>query len=301
MRRGQGMLRTSKSKRANVLRVASLILVGAAVIVSAQAALFFQLFAPRVSQANAQLHALTLETAQRKLATRVATQIESLSKINAQRDITERTPAEALRDFRNHFSVAPVDALSTLQDELTVLTAGVPDVAEQVDKISADIDRMRTIYADDYKSLLADLKRPPWYLWPTASLVAVKSGYRQAATMNRAIYLAETGEIGTARVMLAGLNASVIDASIEAKIYYTLARLQFELFRRTPEADYYTQSIQYLRQSLRTDPDYTLAKRLLDFLLSLDQAATAPQSAEGRPEAPSDGEGAAVSAEKRIF
>jgi len=73
------------------------------------------------------------------------------------------------------------------------------------------------------------------------------------------------------------------------------------LFRATPEAEYYEQSLQYLRQSLAADPDMDLAKHLLDFLLSLPLAATAPQAAEGRPEVPSEGEGAAVSAEKRIF
>ncbi len=80
-----------------------------------------------------------------------------------------------------------------------------------------------------------------------------------------------------------------------------LGRLHFELFRATPEVEYYTQSVEYLRQSLLTDPDLQFAQRLLDFLLSLPQSATAPQAAEGRPETPSEGEGAAISAEKRIF
>lgn len=295
------MVKALMSNRANVLRTTLVILVGAALIVSTQAAIFFHVFAPRVSQANTQLHELILEKAQRKLGIRVAEQIEALMNASVRTDATERTLAEAWRDFQNHFSVAPVGALDALQDEIVVLTAGVDGVADLVQRLSSDLERLQWMYADDLKPLLADLKRPPWYLWPTAPVVAAKSGYRQAATMNRAIYLAQTGEIGTARVMLAGLNASVDDENLEAKIYYTLARLQFELFRRTPEADYYTQSVQYLRQSLRTDPGYTLAKRLLDFLLSLDQAATAPQSSEGRPESPSQGEGAAVSTEKRIF
>ncbi|NNC77182.1 MAG: hypothetical protein HKN77_04415 [Woeseiaceae bacterium] len=294
------MFKTLLSDRTNLLRTALLFFVAGIFVVATQAALFFHVFAPRVSQANIQLHELILEKAQKKLSTQIARQVEVLITTHSPADETERTLAEAWRDFQNHFSVAPVEALSSLQNELVVLTAGAGD-ADPANRLSNDIERLQGIYADDHKPLLAELKRPPWYLWPTAPVVAAKSGYRQAAMMNRAIYLAQTGEIGTARVMLAGLNASVDDASIEAKIYYTLARLQFELFRRTPEADYYTQSVQYLRQSLRTDPGYPLAKRMLDFLLSLDQAATAPQASEGRPESPSEGEGAAVSTEKRIF
>lgn len=294
------MIKTLLSDKANLLRSALLIFVAGVFVVATQAALFFHIFAPRVSQANIQLHELILEKAQKKLSAKIAKQFETLINTSSPADETERTPAQAWRDFQNHFSVAPVEALNSLQNELVVFTAGTVG-ADPANKLSNDIKRLQGMYADDHKPLLAELKRPPWYLWPTAPVVAAKSGYRQAATMNRAIYLAQTGEIGTARVMLAGLNASVDDVSVEAKIYYTLARLQFELFRRTPEADYYTQSVQYLRQSLRTDPSYPLAKRLLDFLLSLDQAATAPQSSEGRPESPSEGEGAAVSTEKRIF
>ena len=165
----------------------------------------------------------------------------------------------------------------------------------------ARLERLQTIYADSYKDLRADLRDPPAFLWPMASIVAERSGYRQAVTLNRALYLAQTGEIGTARVMLAGLNAAVEDLDLLATIHYTLGRLQFELFRATPDVEYYTQSIQYLRQSLVADPDLQLAQRLLDFLLSLPQAATAPQTADGRPETPSEGDGAAVSAEQRIF
>lgn len=294
------MFKALLSGRTKLLRTALLIVVAGVFVVATQAALFFHIFAPRVSKANIQLHELILEKAQKKLSTQIAKQIEALIDTSAPMDDTERTLAQAWRDFQDHFSVAPVEALISLQDELVVLTAATGD-ADSANKLSDDIERLQGMYADDHKPLLAELKRPPWYLWPTAPVIAAKSGYRQAATMNRAIYLAQTGEIGTARVMLAGLNASVDNASVEAKIYYTLARLQFELFRRTPEADYYTQSVQYLRQSLRSDPAYPLAKRMLDFLLSLDQAATAPQSSEGRPESPSEGEGAAVSTEKRIF
>ena len=294
------MFKALPSDKANLLRSALLIFVAGVFVVATQTALFFHIFSPRVSQANIQLHELILEKAQKKLSTQIAKQFEALINTSSPADEAERTLAQAWRDFQNHFSVAPVEALNSLENELVVFTARNGD-SDPANKLSNDIKRLQGMYADDHRPLLAELKRPPWYLWPTAPIVAAKSGYRQAATMNRAIYLAQTGEIGTARVMLAGLNASVDDVSVEAKIYYTLARLQFELFRRTPEADYYTQSVQYLRQSLRTDPGYPLAKRMLDFLLSLDQAATAPQSSEGRPESPSEGEGAAVSTDKRIF
>ena len=278
-----------------------LILLAIVSIAATQAMLFYFLTTPRIEQANAQLFELSVENSQRSLYYEIARQVRTLIELAPDTDARESPLANAWAEFEVHFTAAPRDAVAALADQMPALTAGSRADAGAVRKLTASLERLRAIYADSYKELLADLRKPPIFLWPMASIVAERSGYRQAVTLNRALYLAQTGEIGTARVMLAGLNASVEDPAVLATIYYTLARLQFELFRATPEVDYYTQSIQYLRQSLIADPDLQLAQRLLDFLLSLPQVAAAPQAADGRPETPSEGEGAAVSAENRIF
>lgn len=287
--------------RVKLARIVLLVCVLIAFVCSVQAALFYREFAPRIAQANADLFDLMVEKAQRKLYGDIALQIETLGKTATPADADERTLADGWDEFQSHFAAAPREAVIALGNELPGLTAGISDAGGGVSRLIAQLDRLNEIYADSYKELLNDIKRPPAYLWPAAPIVASRSGYRQAATLNRALYLAQTGEIGTARVMLAGLNASVDDAELLSTIYYTLGRLQFELFVATPEAEYFTQSVQYLRQSLEANPASPLAKRLLDYLLSLSQTATAPQAAEGRPETQSEGEGAAVSAERRVF
>ena len=278
-----------------------LILLAIVSIAATQAMLFYFLTTPRIEQANAQLFELSVENSQRSLYYEIARQVRTLIELAPDTDARESPLANAWAEFEVHFTAAPRDAVAALADQMPALTAGSRADAGAVRKLTASLERLRAIYADSYKELLADLRKPSIFLWPMASIVAERSGYRQAVTLNRALYLAQTGEIGTARVMLAGLNASVEDPGVLATIYYTLARLQFELFRATPEVEYYTQSIQYLRQSLIADPDLQLAQRLLDFLLSLPPTAAAPQAADGRPETPSEGEGAAVSAENRIF
>lgn len=278
-----------------------LILLAIVSIAATQAMLFYFLMTPRIEQANAQLFELSVENSQRSLYYEIARQVRTLIELAPDTDARESPLANAWAEFEVHFTAAPRDAVAALADQMPALTAGSRADAGAVRKLTASLERLRAIYADSYKELLADLRKPSIFLWPMASIVAERSGYRQAVTLNRALYLAQTGEIGTARVMLAGLNASVEDPGVLATIYYTLARLQFELFRATPEVEYYTQSIQYLRQSLIADPDLQLAQRLLDFLLSLPPTAAAPQAADGRPETPSEGEGAAVSAENRIF
>ena len=289
------------ANRERLGRLSLLVLAVIVFVTGLQAALFYGQFTPRMTRANADLFDLMVEESQRKLLRGISVQVEMLDRTDPSAEADERTLSDAWDEFLGHFAAGPREAVEMLSNELPGLTAGSSDAQGAVSRLAADVARLSTIYADSYKELLADLKRPPLYLWPTAPVIASRSGYVQAATLNRALYLAQTGEIGTARVMLAGLNASVDDPEMLGTIYYTLGRLQFELFAATPEAEYFTQALQYLRQSLEVDPDMRLARRLLDYLLSLPQAAAAPQASEGRPETPSEGEGAAVSAEKRVF
>lgn len=279
---------------------------GLVILLAVQAAVFHRLYAPRVEAANASLAALVAETANRDLYRDLRQQVDGLIEAetgaeDTARDGEERTLAEGWQDFAGHYAAAPREALEAFSEELPALTAGTTADAESVAVVRDSLARLQDLYSHDYRDLLDELRRPPLFLWPAAGVIAERTGYRQAAAFNRALYLAQTGDIGTARVMLAGLNATVDDPEMLARIYYLLARLQFELFLQTPEIEYYTQSLTYLRESLLADSRGQLPRRLLDFLLSLPQSATAPQSAEGRPETPSEGEGAAVSAEKRIF
>ncbi len=279
--------------------LAAVVVLAIVILVALQATLFYQRIGPRMQAANETLHALVVETAQRRLYAEAAAAADRLVAASPPQDDDAPTLSAAWQDFAGHFGAAPAESIAALRDELPGLTAGRDAAA--VASLESALERLAALYANDFKALIDDLRRPPFYLWPTAGIVAARSGYRQAAVFNRALYLAQTGDIGTARVMLAGLNATVEDPELLARVHYLLGRLQFELFVDTPEVEYYSQSLAYLRQSLAEDPGGPLARRLLDFLLSLPQTATAPQSAEGRPETPSEGEGAAISAEKRIF
>jgi len=282
-------------------KLAVFLLLAMVTVAALQAAIFYSMFTPRIEKANALLFELGVENSQRSIYFEIDRKVRALIKLAPESDAPQLTLAGAWKDFGSHFTASPYAALDAFLSTLPAVTADNRADASAIEELAAQLERLQAIYADSYKDLLVDLRAPPVYLWPTGSIIAKRSGYRQAVTLNRALYLAQTGEIGTARVMLAGLNAAVEDPKILATVYYTLGRVQFELFRTTPEVEYYTQSIHYLRQALATDPGLQLAKRLLDFLLSLPATETAPQSPDGRPETPSEGAGAAISAEKRVF
>lgn len=289
------------SRGARYATIALLVFAFAAIVGGTQAALFYSEFRPRVARANSLLFNLLVEKTQGSIYRSIEVQLEALENSSEDGEGMENLVTTAWDNFDDHFALAPNEALETLRAELPVFAAGLKDAGSEIERLGEELDRLRAIYSDPYKQLLADLERPPLYLWPTASLLAGKSGYRQAMTLNRALYLAQVGEIGTARVMLAGLHASTDDPKMLGLINYTLGRLQFELFRARPDAEFYVQSVFYLRESLQADPDSSLAKRFFDYLFSLSQADSVPRAGEGEPTTPSEGEGAAISADKRKF
>lgn len=272
----------------------------AAMLVGVQATLFYQMFTPRVTQANRLLFDLVVEGSQRDLYQRITAQVEELRKSGATEDQSAKL-TNAWNDFHNHFATAPDEEFEELRTELTAFGTVTAGSAASVAQLRDDLQRLQVIYTDRYKPLLEEIENPPFYLWPSAYFLANHSGYRDAITLNHTLHLAQVGEVGTARVMLTGLRASTEDPQMLGLIYYMLGRLQFELFRSRPEAEFYTQSVQYLRQSLRADPDSPLAKHFIDYLLSLSQGQAAPRAGEGQPTTPSEGEGAAISADKRRF
>jgi hypothetical protein len=281
--------------------IALLIIAVASIVGGMQSVLFYSEFTPRVAAANGLLFDLLVERSQGSIYRSIELQIESLRQLAAHGEDSASRLAIAWDEFDDHFSSAPVEALETLRTELPGLGAGLKGAGDDIQGLGQDLERMKEIYSDPYRQLMADLNRPPVYLRPMARILAGTSGVRQAVSLNRALYLAQVGEIGTSRVILTGLHASTDDPQMLGLVNYTLGRLQFELFRARPEAEFYTQSTMYLRESLQADPGSPLAKRFFDYLLSLSQTEAVPREGEGRPTTPAEGEGAAISADKRKF
>lgn len=268
-----------------------------AIVAGLQSVAFYRTFTPSVDHANRRLFDLVVESSRKELYEGIAVQVRELEHADE-----DRSPglSGAWRRFNEQFSAAPATAIAALRVELGALEpGGAPDSA--VGRLRADLRRFEAIHIDRYEPLLERLEDPPLWLWPTGHLLARYSGVGEVMRLDRALHLAQVGEIGTARVMLTGLGASTESPRMLGLVYYVLGRLEFELFRTRPDAELYARSIQYVRQSLQSDPDSELAKHFLDYLLSLGRAEVIPRAGGGEPTTPSEGEGAAVSADERRF
>lgn len=167
---------------------------------------------------------------------------------------------------------------------------------------SDEIGRLDHDYSDPYAALQADVEAPALYYWPAAVLMNAALGYTDVITFNRAVYLIRIGELGTARVLLNGLHASADDAEALGLVYYALGRLEFEVYRLGPKPEsykdsiHYVKAVQHLRESLKSNPESSLAKRFYDYLLSLPPMETGLR--KGLQNAPTKG---AQPADESIF
>lgn len=289
-----------RSRSRSLLRSTGLAVGLAALLLALQSLQFYREYTPRMAAAANLLGWLTVESATRDLRGELQLAIERLQPA-ADAATDERRPVDAWRDFELHYTAAPGAAIRHLQDALPAFEAGVAGDVAVSGTAAGLLQQYAALHEDPYKPLLDELRSPPAWLWPAGPWLSRHAGYLPAATFNRAQYLALTGDAGTARVMLAGLSASAREPELLSRTWYLLGRIQFEMFRGTREVEYYLQSLDYLRRSLEADQSMPLARRLLDYLLSLPPAVTVPDASEGRPEMPSEGEGAAISDESRIF
>jgi hypothetical protein len=102
-------------------------------------------------------------------------------------------------------------------------------------------------------------------------------------------------------VLLSGMYSNSDDNELLGLVYYILGRLQWELFLTRLEPENYFQAVSYLRQSLQTDPDAELSKRLFDYMLSLTEAESTPGAGKGDPTTLTEGEAGAVSIPDPLF
>jgi len=261
-------------------------------IAGIQSLIFYSRYSPVMSATNLKLETLAAEKNSHELLDGVWDQLWRLGTTISQEHEAALQLRTLIRTFNETARIAPKDTVEKLVTALPLLKQSLPEVAEQVARFESALEVLHDIYQIDYVNLIDSLQNPPFYLWPTANLLAEKSGYLRIATYNRAMYLAQTGEMGTARVLLTGLHAAARDKEFLSLVYFGLGRLQWELYVERDQRENYFLAVNFLRQSLQTNPEFLLARRLLDYLLSLRQTNTF-EPWQGEHATPSVGEAGA--------
>ena len=109
------------------------------VVLGIQALLFHTRYAPRFEAANEQLFGLVVETAQRGQLRELGAGFDALGKAVSNTTDIERPPGLVWREFVDHYSAAPAEAIAILNDELPVITAGLAVDAGVLDQIRTGI------------------------------------------------------------------------------------------------------------------------------------------------------------------
>jgi len=284
------------------------------ILVGIQIFIFYNIYSPRVASANDKMVAFTAEKARGDMQRNIQQQYSALSLSVKGVTGVARQLDDLFEVLTQHFRESPLETSLEVRTQLLTiqvtlqekLQSDTPDgvTSEMIDEITLlvkNLDRLREIYTVPFEQLQNQLQNSPWYLWPTAGVLVKTSGYLNAAIFNRAIYLAQIGEMGTARVLLTGLHGAADDQKLLGLIFYGLGRLQWELFLTRSDPENYFQAVKFLQQSMQSDPDSELAKRLFDYFKSLSQSEGSPGEGSGEPTVPTEGEAGAVTDRAPIF
>ena len=278
-----------------------------------QALIFYSKYMPQITDANNGLFTLMIEKTRGESLRNIQRQFQSLrAALKGQAEISSRF--ETIYEIMGeHFREGPLGTIEQVQSELQIIQQIITEKLEQepnevlteasnnITQLGNDFEGLYEVYYVPYDQLHAELQDPPRYLWPTAGVLLDISGYLNAVTFNRAIYMSQIGDLGTARVLLSGMYATSDDQVLLGLVYYGLGRLQWELFLTRLEPENYFQAVNYLRQSIQADPDSSLAKRLFDYMLSLTEAESTPGAGKGDPTTLTEGEAGAVQSPDPLF
>ncbi len=301
-------------KKRKSISVVLFVLATICLVSGIQTMVFYAKYTPQINNTNDQLFSLMLEKTRGAGIREIQLQFQSLRNTlkAGQGEIASRfeTVYEIMAE---HFREGPLGTLEQAQSEIGIIQEMIAEAQEQepddllseveigISMLNDEMTKLHGIYSIPYDELHASLRDPPIYLWPMAGKLRDKSGYMNAVTFNRAIYMAQIGEIGTSRVLLSGMFASTEDPEMLGLIDYGLGRLQWELFLQRLEPENYFQAVNYVRQSIQTDSDSSLSKRLFDYMLSLTQAESTPGAGKGDPTTLTEGEAGAVQSPDPLF
>ncbi|HKU17597.1 MAG TPA: hypothetical protein VJQ52_24595 [Steroidobacteraceae bacterium] len=138
--------------------------------------------------------------------------------------------------------------------------------------------KLEAIYSNHYASLHDQVAKPAWYFLPAALLSPGRGAAVQALDMDHALYLMLVGQRGEANAILAKLAEDMPPGTTLARIRFMQSRLHYDSFLAERRTEYVRDSVEFARESVLSDSDYTLGKSFLDFLLAAHSLGASAQS-----------------------
>ena len=258
------------------------------IIFGLQAWGFYSFIVPQIENADENLMALLEEAPANSLIDETLSTLRDYRLANDD-DLRSRQ----ILGLRQKIARAYRDNPRAVIDEVIRTSGGFnPDSAieqELLASLRRNLLRLQATYSDQYGDVIARYHRPPFYLQPTAALLALNQSTRDRLEFNHALYLMLSGNRSAANSMYSALRRSTRNDEIHARSLYAQARLQFEAFRIDGDPEYYRQARQYTQESLSSDPTQGVPKLFLEYLLSIEQRAmdveSTPEEGQGAGEA----------------
>jgi tetratricopeptide (TPR) repeat protein len=263
---------------------------------------FYNRFVPALDEANGYLDQLMNEVSTNTQMDVVLRELDNFRQV-AGDDGLQKEVVVVYERFIKEFLESRLPALD--QFEKAVNSFKIPAAplgAESLARVKLNLEKVMQIYGDHYSTLAEDYNSPPLYLQPTAAFIKGNNPLGRKIRFNQAAYNSIVGDVEAANTTFNELKQEVDDPRFLAAIHFTQARMQYSAFKIEGKFDYFQQSIQNLQQSLRLNPDYGLAKMLLEYMLSVEgSSSTQESSVQGDGNGEAEGERGVISSEMPNF
>ncbi len=268
------------------------------IIFGLQAWGFYSLLGPRIEIADENLMALLEEVPANSLIDETLSTLRDYRRAN-----DDEVRSRQILELRQRIVRAYHDNPRAVIDEAIRISAGFNPDSDIEQELLASLRRillrLQAIYSDHYGEVISRYDRPPFYLQPTAALLALNQSTRDRLEFNHALYLMLSGNRSAANSMYSELRRSAGNDEIHARSLYAQARLQFEAFQIDADPEYYRQARRYTQESLSSDPTQGVPKLFLEYLLSIEQRTmdveSTPEEGQGAGEA--EGERGSISSD----
>lgn len=247
--------------RPRLLRRIMIILSFIALLAGLQSYAHYKRLESNLDIAAGQFAYLADEKQNSDLTVRITNTLSQLRTLSS--EVGWQSDLEEIQSEFEGFVAGPGKGMDVILDRVNILNNKATMGKEILDQLRKDLIQLEIWHHDYYGDIIASITAPGLLYWPTSVLLEWHYSNTILDTMqfNRALYLILIGEVSAGQAILGELRTQLPDSQLRARVMFTQGRLLYGIGR-------YDESVEVVTDSIQMNPEYSLARKFLDYQLS---------------------------------
>jgi hypothetical protein len=246
--------------RSHLLRRIFIVFSLAAIIMGLQGFAHFSRLGPMLSEANENFIYLADEKQNFEQTDKITDRLIVLRSFSA--EASWQTDLDGIQSEFQGFISSTGDGMDVILNQVSTFKNKASSGKELIERLEQDLNLLGVWNHDYYGDIIAAITSPGVFYWPTVMLLNWHdTNLLDTIQFNRSLYLIIMGEVSAGQAILGELRTRLEDSPLRARVMFTQGRLLYGIGR-------YEQSVEVVQDSVRMDPNLSLAKRFLEYQLS---------------------------------